>query len=397
MAEIRILSIETPSIGKLYCNILVEGEKKVVVAEASKNVAEYLVTDRADAFVIALLYSAMQKGYDIVSDVPVSEELIYNIENQFIDALALPGTGLRRIKVVAPKAAKYAMQGNIVATGISCGVDSLFTIATHSDDNFPQHKLTHLAFYNVGSNDRGMGDEDTQKLYEGRYNLCKAFADEYGYEFYTVSSNMNKIIIDIVGDYSHVSNHTYVNAYCTMLLQKGVSKYYYSAGYGYELFRARRLNEKEEFDASHYDLLSLNAFSTSNTRFYSVGAAVLRRDKTQMLVDYKPANKYLNVCVNSVKNDCTCFKCVRTLLTIDACGALDKFQESFDIAYYKRNRKWYLEQLYIEAQIKHDPLMEEIYPMFDGEMSLPLKIGSILKKTVSVFHNHNRLFPKKPI
>lgn len=380
MGTILIKEITKTLSNRVEATLVIDGKYDIIYADASENVCSYLSTDRCDAFVIGLLYSALQKGFDIVSKVPISEELLYNLENHFIDALALPGTGLNKITITAPTIGPCAKKGTMIATGISCGVDSLYTIATHSSSDMPLHKITHLAFYNVGSNDRGQGEEDAQHLFEGRYELCKKFAEEYGYEFYAITSNLNKVISRIIGEYSHVSNHTYVNAFCTMLIQGGVSRYYYSAGYGYELFRCRRLNDHEDFDASHYDLLSLSAFSLSGIRFYSVGAAVLRKDKTAFLAKYKPAHKYLNVCVNTVKNDCTCFKCVRTLLTLDGLGIIEKFSESFDIEYYKSHKIDYLKTLFIDAKIKHDPLMEEIYPMFAKDITLLLKYNAILSK-----------------
>lgn len=383
MRTIKILEIVKPSFCQVEAKIEVDGKSDSIYAEVSENVSQYVTTDRCDAFVIGLLYTALLEGYDIESLVPVSEELKYNIENHFIDALALPGTGLSRISIRAGTIDPCKKNGAIVATGISCGVDSLYTIATHSFDNMPFHKLTHLAFYNVGSNDRGKGNADTQALYEGRYELCKKFAAEYGYEIYSITSNLNEVISRITGSYSHVSNHTYVNAFCTMLLQKGISKYYYSAGYGYELFRCRRLNNFEDFDASHYDILSLNAFSITGIRFYSVGAAILRRDKTAYLATYKPAHKYLNVCVNQVENDCTCFKCVRTLLTLDGLGVIDNFKDSFNVEYYKRHRKDYIKRLIYESKISHDPLMEEIYPLFRKEISSFLIMNAILSRYAS--------------
>ena len=72
------------------------------------------------------------------------------------------------------------------------------------------------------------------------------------------------------------------------------------------------------------------------------GAEKSRLEKMSALVNWEPAQKYLNVCVNSVKNDNKCFKCVRTMLEIDAVGDIDKFNRVFDVAFYRQNYKAYL-------------------------------------------------------
>lgn len=73
--------------------------------------------------------------------------------------------------------------------------------------------------------------------------------------------------------------------------------------------------------------------------FISTGGSLDRITKTKTIADYAPAYKYLNVCVTAIENDSTCFKCVRTMLTLDALGKLDKFSAVFDVQYYMNHRK----------------------------------------------------------
>ena len=67
-----------------------------------------------------------------------------------------------------------------------------------------------------------------------------------------------------------------------------------------------------------------------------------------------------------------CEKCVRTLLGIAALGALDKYAEVFDIDYYRKHKKWYLQQMLIQmAHNKHDYF--EMYPYFKSEITLDMR------------------------
>lgn len=178
---------------KVTAKLLVDGKEDYINTVVSPNMEQYLTVDRCDTFVVGLMYFAMSKGYDIKSEVPITEDLYYNLENHFIDAIAFEGSGFHRTKLDIATTAKCEHSSNVVATGISCGVDCLHTLYVHENNNIPSYRITHLAFYNVGSHQTGSSSEHDRRLYEGRYNLCKSFAEEYGYTFYTVSSDIHDL------------------------------------------------------------------------------------------------------------------------------------------------------------------------------------------------------------
>lgn len=379
MATLKITTIEHNTPSFITAHLLVEGQQEAITVEVSDNVSQYLTSDRCDAFVIGLLYFTMSRGYDFESLVPISEELYYNLENHFIDTLAHEGSGLHRtqLKVATVSASQHT--GNMVATGISCGVDCLHTLYVHQNMKIPSYQITHLAFYNVGSHRTGSGEEHDRRLYEGRYQLCKSFAEEHGYTFYTLKSNIHEFI-EKYGGYSHINNHSYMAAYCILLLQKGISRYYYSAGYPYSDFRVTKTHKSEELDSAMYDLLTFYTVSINAIKVYSAGGSIKRIDKTRALCKYPPAFKYLNVCVREPKNDGTCFKCVRTMLSIDAVGKIDDFKDIFDVAYYKTHRKQYIRNMWIAATFFHDELSQEIVPYYKNELTLGFKVGALVNK-----------------
>ena len=127
-------------------------------------------------------------------------------------------------------------------------------------------------------------------------------------------------------------------------------------------------------------MLSLPLLSTHNLRIYSEGEGMTRMEKLKAVVNYAPSYKYLNVCLKEGDNCGTCEKCVRTLLGLDALGALDKYTEVFDVDYYRKHKKWYLQQLLIEkAHDKHDYF--EMYPYFKNEITLSMRI-KVLPHTI---------------
>lgn len=371
---------------RVTSSILLDGKEDFIHTEVSHNMQQYLTIDRCDAFVVGLMYFAMCQGYDFSSNIPISEDLYYNLEYHFIDALSFEGSGLHRTKLNIPTTTNCEHIGNVVATGISCGVDCLHTLYVHESSKMSSHKISHLAFYNVGSHQTGNSSEHDSRLYEGRYKLCKSFANEYGYIFYTVSSDIHEFI-QRHGGYSHVNNHSYMASFCILMLQKGLSVYYYSAGYPYTDFRTFKLHANEELDSAMYDLLTFYTISVGMLKVYSAGGAIKRIDKTRQLATYKPAQKFLNVCVRNSRNDGTCFKCIRTLLSLDATGNIDDFKEVFDIEYYKKHKYQYLRQTWLAAIFYHDELSQEILPLYKKELTLQFKINAIVWKVANIVKN----------
>lgn len=382
MAEIYIKSINNIKC-KIEANIIIDGKPDSIIAEVSENMQQNITIDRCDAFVVGLMYFALSNGYDFRSSIPISEELYYNLDNHFIDAIAHEGSGLYRTQLYIPTTKQCTHTDNIVATGISCGIDCLHTLYLHENYKIPNYRITHLAFYNIGSHQTGKGSEYDNELYEGRLKLCKSFAKEYGYIFYTLSSDIHSFI-QRHGGYSHINNHSYMAAFCILLLQKGISHYYYSAGYPYTDFRTYKSHKKEILDSAMYDLLTFYTISIGTLKVYSSGGSIKRIDKTRILSTYEPAQKYLNVCVCNPKNDSTCFKCIRTLLSLDATGDINNFKNVFNIKIYNKNKNKYLQQTWLAATFYHDELSQEILPLYRKELTVILKCKAILHKLVSV-------------
>ena len=387
MKEIQIKSIKKDS-SFIIGELTIEKNKEIVKTEISEDFIQYAVTDRIDAFVWGLLMFAIKNGYDFASDLPITDELKYNLENHLIPPLCNANPKFHHTLINAPVIPPIKRRTHIVATGISCGIDSLYTIQQYSITNLPEsRRINTLAFFNVGSSMKG--EVLHTSLVEGRYQLAKKFAQEYNFAFLFIESNLHLIINKYV-PYSHVENHTNMALFSMNTISPCLETYYYSSGYSYNKFTLTS-NIQGVLDCAHYDLLLMFCASIGEIKFYSSGGDKSRLEKTRALLDYEPAQKYLNVCVNEVENDGICFKCIRTLLTIDALGGIDKFSKVFDVDAYRRNRFFYLKRLYLDAKFKNDVFYKELLPYFQHELTLSLK----LRFFFSALFNHLRAIFKK--
>ena len=381
MKKIAILNIEK-KVNHLYAEVQIDSQKEVIQTEVSDNLIDSLVYDRIDAYVWGFIYFAMVNGYDIKSDLPITDELLYNLNYQFIPAMCAANDGWHIVKIDAPVVEPIAPVLHRVATGISCGIDSLYTIKFHeSVREISSRRIDSLTFFNVGSSMKS-SDVLRTPLVEGRMKLAKKFALEYGYDFIFVESNIH-LIIHKYDEYNHVANHTYMMLFCVYSIMKCISTYYYSSGYPFSQFKINAPSS-----AACYDLLTLATASVAHLHFYSSGSHVSRMEKTAALVDYTPAKKYLNVCVESDQNCGECFKCVRTMLTLDAMGCLKDFDAVFDLASYAHNRNKFLDRMYLSAVLQKDVYSKEILPLFNcfgiGRVFC-IWVGLVLRKLRTLF------------
>lgn len=353
----------------LFTNLSIDGNSQEVWFKVDKKYKDYLCYERGDAFVIGVLNYAMRNHHDIESEAPLTEDLYYNIDKYLVDAIAQYNSKFHRPQIMAEVASEPLPCAGAVGTGISCGVDSLHSLACQTTMKFKKHNITHLTFNNVGSHGEG---EQAEQLYRQRLERPRKFAEEYGFEFVPSDSNLQNVV-----EQSHFKTHTYSSMFAVYCLQKLYSVYYYaSAGYKYHEFTLY-----DTLDSGSYEMLSLPLLSTHNLRVYSEGEGMSRMAKLQSVVKYEPSYKYLNVCLMEGDNCGVCEKCVRTLLGLDALGTLDNYKSVFNIDYYRQNKKWYLMQMLIEmADGKHDYF--ELYPHFKNQVTVLMRIKALPHKMI---------------
>lgn len=383
MKQIVIKNIELRNTS-IYSQISIDDVEDEIIISLSDNVVRYAVTECVDSIVMGLILFAIRNGYDIVSELPITDTLLYNLKYHFIKVFAT-ANGLYETRIIAPTIPKLESSKQIVSTGVSCGVDSLYTICLHSHEDIPnQYKLTHLTFLNAGSHHGAKGV--SEDIYEGRRKHVMDFCKCIKMPLIEMTSTLPDFIErhDPMG-YSHVNYHTFMTISSMLAIQKGMAFYYYSSGYGYKDFNCH-YPATGEFDASLFDLLTLKIASFGTIVFSSFGGDTLRIDKVKYISQFPKEAEYLNVCVSGIENCGKCFKCSRTLLEIDALGQLTVFEKAFDIKAYKKNREKTLQWLYIQ-HLKRDSFAKELMPVMKDEFTMPFKIKAVVNKIFSIIKN----------
>lgn len=365
-----MIVIEEPFIEKngeksrLVCNTFVNECSKRIYFEADKEYEKYLCWERCDAFVIGLLSWAMRKHHDIHCKAPITEELLYNINEYLIPSLTKYDKRLYNVKIIAPVETEAMQNAGAVGTGVSGGVDSFHAILNNTNGKYKNLQLTHLCINSVGSFHRGYKDYGIENIKQERYAAAKEIANIFGLPLIKSDSNI-KQHYDIHFDFIH----TYSSMFAVYCMQKLWKTYLYgSHGYDFGNFSLANNSTKP---SGYYELLSLPCFSTHNLKIYSEGGTKDRLSKTQFIVDNEIVQKYLHVCVTSGKNCGRCIKCKRTILTLDALGKLEDFKNVFNLDYYNKNKEEYMLWLY---ENKKDAKLKLVYSKLKKEIKFKTKL-----------------------
>ena len=198
----------------------------------------FLCAERSDAFVVAMLWYAMITGSDIMVEEPMSEQMAFNVQQFLIPALCTSENGHKIIKLMGPTVSDALKNVGAVGTGMSCGVDSLYTLHEYNSADIPKnYRLTHLTYYNMGAifhpNRSEKRKYSLQEFYETTdvmsIEKCKnaqKVAEMSGLPLIYVKSNLDSDYYR--GAYGHTG--VYRNCAMTLSLQKLFSKYYNSSG-----------------------------------------------------------------------------------------------------------------------------------------------------------------------
>lgn len=348
---------------KICCDIDVNAETQSLYFLVDSLYEKYITVDRADAFLVMLLYFAMRDGHDISFESPLSEQLLYQVQVYLIDALHKANPSFRRITISCPYTLRENFFGTEAGTGMSCGVDSMATLLAHQSTSVSDgYRATHLTYFDVGAfqYDDGMpavgpGGAD---LFLEQLQTVKNCADDAKLPILIVRSNLGKCFPS-----KHILVHTYRNCGTVLLFQKLFNVYYYSSGSTLDHFIC-----SPDVSTAEYDLYSLPLLSTESTRFYSYSPSCNRLEKTSMIMNYPLAHYHLLVCTKESRNCGMCRKCSRTMITLDALNALQNFSAVFNLDQYKKTRTYQIG--YLIASLR-DPYNKEVFPLLKKSKKIP--------------------------
>lgn len=362
---------------KLVCEIEIRGVKNVLQAIVDEEYADYLTDDRADGFFVICMYKCFKEGLCLESKVPVSTRLLYQVKNYMMNVYC-EAYHVSPFSVEAPTTDVVLPSAGGVGTGITCGVDSLYTVACHCNlggmQCLPKYQLSHLVLMNVGSHD--IGKEDTATLFSNRVTLAKNFCNKYGFKFVEIDTDFRAFL-----PYDYTEYHGIVNGSVILLLEKLFGIYYSSSSYKISEFKLNR------YDVSQFELFNLAVLSTDNTTFYTTGGDVSRYDKVKLLSQWEPSFNFLNVC-NSYSTNCSkqhCVKCCRTMIELDALNALENYKSVFNLELYEKNKYDYLGEFYARKVLRHDHYALEMWDDLTKKYSIPFhnKVKALWQFVVS--------------
>lgn len=308
-------------------------------------------TDEPDWAAVALLYPSMLLGHDLVIDAAISPQLHYAMNNDLQALLRDYDHRLQRIRVIAGWATPAA-SGDGVATGFSGGIDSFATLAAYSDRDTPSSmRLTHLAVNDVGAFGRSGAARDNFRMAQRR---AAALAKAGGMRLLTCSSNIDELY-HAAGSRVFSTTHSLRNAAAAHVSSGVLSCYLYSSAVP---FREIGLASMPKPDTAYIDPMLLPLLSTERFKIVSACAGLTRVEKTALVAGDRRAHRQLDVCVNGehdrekseFPNCSTCWKCVRTLATLEGLGKLDAFEGVFDLRKYHAERESLLRKLAARAR-----------------------------------------------
>lgn len=341
-----------------------KNESNVLWYSFDKDYEEYIVTENADAFLVSLLLLAMKNKEDIEVRAPISARLFYQLNHYLIRALNLANDEWNLIKIQAEKLNDQDLNiASSSGTGISGGVDSFATIVDHLKEK-EEFTIDYFTFFNAGSHGEFGGDKALE-LYKNRLKLMKPYPQEVGKKIINVDTNLNEILM-----MNHQQTHTIRSIACVLNLQKLFKYYYYASAFRFDHYGFSNVS------MANYDLLVLNMLSTESTTFYSAVSQLTRVERIESLIEYDLTYKYLNVCIDSSDNtaaNCSkCYKCLRTQLTLELLGMLEKYRDVFDFEIYKKYKDAHIGWLL--AQKNSDVLANEVYQLIlDKNMHISTK------------------------
>lgn len=351
---------------KLNADILIDGIARTLWCETDAAYADYLLVERSDAFLCAILPFAMRARKDIECLAPVTEQFLHNLTEILIPQLCAHDDRLYAPKIIAAGDASILPSGNGVATGMSAGVDSFYTTSLYYDTPYNSMKLTHLY---TGNYLYGNGN--------AIYERARHIADDLGLPIVCTGTNLNEAL-----NLHHLYTHFFKTMFGVLSLRKLFRVYYYSSAEDFSHFS---LKNNATADTAIYELLLLYVFSCADFQVVTGGGKSERLEKTRAIADFGTARKYLNVCLDPKKfavnaisdHNCgKCGKCKRTMLMLDMLGSLDLFCEVFDVDEYRRTR---VESFKYLAQEKDSIMLAEVYQHFSAtEPELVAKAEALL-------------------
>lgn len=285
--------------------------------------AKWAVANRSDAFVLLLLEYALWSGKDIVCEQPVSERLLYQLNENLMAQAAAFTKEFSTAQVIAETAPEIVPIVDGVGTGLSCGVDSFYTVYKHLGCGWGQ--LTHLFFNNVGALTKD--PKLSREIFEQKGARFKKVADALGLPLIAINTNILDVLRECPDGVTQPG--AIKNAACLFALKRGFRQYWVASGCATGEFHYY-------FDDNDsYLPMITQSVTLDHLAVLPCGTEVRRIDKLRAIAGYDVVRTNLSVCAG--ENCGLCSKCTRTQFELYALGMLDGFSQVFDIEWFRHH------------------------------------------------------------
>jgi hypothetical protein len=295
------------------------------------------VPETLEPALLALLIPAMVVGSDIEVDGPVSEGLAFRVERYVVPLLARIVAPAKPISIHAAERTRNSLKGEpAVITGLSNGTDSLHVCAEHLADSAPSDlRITHFLFHDAGSH-RG------KELAAERLSRVRASALTMNRPLIVINANLDLFFRPLGLGYQQT--HTLRSAAIAFSLSGRAKSYLYASSYPYSSVAVR-----ETRDTASIDPVLLPLLKSETTDCFSIGASKTRVEKLAIVCETDIGKRFFDVCVNRLPNCSRCWKCARTLLSLELLGKKATVEHLFNESEFQKIRDQYIAHILVSA------------------------------------------------
>lgn len=288
---------------------------------------EYL-TGRADGFAVALMPVAMLLSEPLIIEGRISPRVLHGLQEY---RTAYHQWWPSRFTAVDIECADASVDrdgtraGHAVGCPCSGGVDSLYSIWRHLPENEPlvASRLTHCLIVNGFNFDM---DLEPSNSFHRVLDTYAPFLQRHGIGLVTARHN-GQVFLEATGMMTQSSPGLEVGVLSAVLMLGNLFRWFYiSSGATYR-------HEENNPHGFHPSILHL--LSSEDTEVLIDGANASRSEKISTLARWEDTYDILRVCwsppmfnerTGLVENCGRCPKCLRTMIALEASGALQKFR-----------------------------------------------------------------------
>ncbi len=311
---------------------------------------EYL-TQTYDCFVLGILIKAMFSNKSIYVEGPMSERLYNNLSKILIPMLHFCYKELHPIQIFPNTLVADHYDSNKTGFGLSCGIDSLCCL----EDLYYKEKREELKL-NIACNFHSGGSDNIEQYRLRLEHVSNFLRDNTKLQMLSIESNINDFNVE---GFTHEKIHGIKTISFVYLFQKLFKRFYISSGMTFNEFKL--VQNPVSFGWIEGFVIPL--LSTESTEICLHGCNYTRLYKTYLISKNSIYDNYIDVCINTSKqsqyrNCGGCFKCIRTLLTLECYTDLKRYRNIFDLMKYAKEKNGYIRGLKPDKYVLDSQLLQ---------------------------------------